>query len=126
MAGSGVVLEGIVVLEEAAEAAVVLVEGGVGVDGIEALGADGKAAEVPFLGAPNMQAQVSSDKLCGAALSSFSLADRAGCSLSIYRACNTRLTPWDAPVQSRMPVTQATLISRAPTRCGLSANAACR
>ena len=50
MAGSGVVLEGIVVvLEEAAEAAVVLVEGGVGVDGIEALGADGKAAEVPFL-----------------------------------------------------------------------------
>ena len=35
MAGSGVVLEGIVVLEEAAEAAVVLVEGGAGVDGIE-------------------------------------------------------------------------------------------
>ena len=62
MAGSGVVLEGIVVvLEEAAEAAVVLVEGGVGVDGIEALGADGKALDCPSSGP-----QVSSDKLCGA------------------------------------------------------------
>ena len=64
MAGSGVVLEGIVVLEEAAEAAVVLVEGGVGVDGIEALGADGKASQVPFLGAQSLR----SDKLCGGAL----------------------------------------------------------
>ena len=54
MAGSGVVLEGIVVLEEAAEAAVVLVEGGVGVDGIEALCADGKGLKCPSSGPPSL------------------------------------------------------------------------